>query len=147
MKCPFCGNINSKVIDSRPNDDSSAIRRRRECEECGKRFTSYEKIEDVPLTVIKRDGKRESFDRNKIYNGIVRACKKRPVERAEIDQIVIDVEKGLSNRIEKEIPSNLICDYVLSLLKEKDDVAYVRFASVYKDFSDVKSFIEEIDSL
>jgi transcriptional repressor NrdR len=147
MKCPFCGNPDTKVIDSRPTEDGHAIRRRRECENCGKRFTTYEKVEAITLMVIKKDGSREVFDRNKIMNGIIRACEKRPVPIADIEKIVSEIEQGLNNMMEKEMPSSIIGEFVIEHLKELDDVAYVRFASVYRQFTDAESFRQEIERL
>lgn len=147
MRCPFCDNIDTKVIDSRPTEEGHAIRRRRECEKCGKRFTTYEKVEEITLMVIKKDGSREAFDRNKIMNGIIRACEKRPVPMAEVEKIVSDIERGLNNMMEKEMESAIIGEFVMEHLKEIDDVAYVRFASVYRQFTDAESFRSEIEKL
>ena len=147
MKCPFCGHENTRVIDSRPADDNNSIRRRRVCDECDKRFTTYEKVEEMLLMVVKRDGRRESFDRNKILNGIIRACEKRPVSRAQMEAIVDDVERGLNNMMEKEVSTQFIGEVVMNHLKELDEVAYVRFASVYRQFKDVGTFIAEIEKL
>ena len=147
MKCPFCENLDTKVVDSRPTDEGQAIRRRRECEECGRRFTTYEKIEEIPLIVVKKDGSRQTFDRTKIMNGLIRACEKRPVPMADIEKIVSDVEKKLSNLMLKEMDSSLIGEYVMEHLREIDDVAYVRFASVYRQFTDAESFANEIEKL
>ena len=147
MRCPFCDNIDTKVIDSRPTEEGHAIRRRRECEKCGKRFTTYEKVEEITLMVIKKDGRREAFDRNKIMNGIIRACEKRPVPMAEVEKIVSDIERGLNNMMEKEMESNIIGEFVMEHLKNIDDVAYVRFASVYRQFTDAESFRSEIEKL
>ncbi len=145
MKCPFCDAEDSKVIDSRPNDNS--IRRRRQCETCGKRFTTYERIEVIPLMVIKRDQVREEFDRTKIERGVLRACHKRPVSVTQITALVDDIENELIASGEKEIPSTDIGERVMKKLAELDDVAYVRFASVYREFKDVKTFLEEIEKL
>lgn len=147
MRCPFCDNIDTKVIDSRPTEEGHAIRRRRECEKCGKRFTTYEKVEEITLMVIKKDGSREAFDRNKIMNGIIRACEKRPVPMSEVEKIVSDIERGLNNMMEKEMESSIIGEFVMEHLKEIDDVAYVRFASVYRQFTDAESFRSEIEKL
>jgi transcriptional repressor NrdR len=147
MKCPFCNNPDTKVIDSRPTDEGQAIRRRRECETCGKRFTTYEKVEEITLMVVKKDGSREAFDRSKMANGIIKACEKRPVPMAEIDKIVFEIERGLSNKMEKELESNIIGEFVMEHLKNLDDVAYVRFASVYRQFTDAESFRKEIEKL
>ncbi|MBQ1396286.1 MAG: transcriptional repressor NrdR [Eubacterium sp.] len=147
MKCPFCDYEDTKVIDSRPIDDGHAIRRRRECESCGKRFTTYEKVEATIIMVVKKDGSREAFDRNKVLNGIVKACEKRPVAMADIEQVVNDIERGLNNMLQKEIKSTFIGELVMEKLKELDEVAYVRFASVYRQFTDVNTFIKEIEDL
>ena len=144
MKCPFCNHENTRVIDSRPAEDNNSIRRRRVCDECGKRFTTYEKIETIPLIIIKKDNNRESYDRTKIEGGILRACHKRPVSITEITQIVDDIETEIFSREEKEIPSALIGEMIMDRLKDLDAVAYVRFASVYREFKDVDSFMEEI---
>ncbi|MCQ2565856.1 MAG: transcriptional regulator NrdR [Clostridia bacterium] len=147
MKCPFCDKPDTKVIDSRPTDDGRAIRRRRECEGCGKRFTTYEKVEEILFMVVKRDGSRESFDRNKVLNGIVRACEKRPVSMAQMEAIVDDIERSLNNQMEKEVSSAYIGDLVMEHLAALDEVAYVRFASVYRQFKDVNTFVAEIEKL
>ena len=147
MKCPYCENEDSKVIDSRHTEDGRAIRRRRECEKCGRRFTTYEKIEEMILMVIKKDGSRQAFDRNKLLNGIIRACEKRPVSYAEMEKIVDDIERGLNNTMEKEVDSKLIGELVMEKLKDLDEVAYVRFASVYRQFTDVNTFVKEVESL
>jgi transcriptional repressor NrdR len=147
MRCPYCGNPDTKVVDSRPTEEGQAIRRRRECESCEKRFTTYETVEEIPLMVIKKDGSRETFDRNKLTNGIIRACEKRPVPMAEIDKIVTDIENGLSNMMKKEMESAIIGEFVMEHLKNLDDVAYVRFASVYRQFTDAESFRNEIEKL
>lgn len=147
MKCPFCGWNESKVVDSRPSDEYAVIRRRRECEKCSKRFTTYEKIEEIPLVIVKRDGRREVFQREKIVNGVLRACQKRPISIKEIEEIVDSVEKELQNTMEKEIDSKKIGEMVMSRLKKLDDVAYVRFASVYKQFKDINTFMEELNKL
>ena len=147
MKCPYCENEDSKVIDSRHTEDGRAIRRRRECEKCGRRFTTYEKIEEMILMVIKKDGSRQAFDRNKLRNGIIRACEKRPVSADDIEKIVDDIERGLNNTMEKEVDSTLIGELVMEKLKDIDEVAYVRFASVYRQFTDVSTFVKEVESL
>ena len=147
MKCPFCDEPDTKVIDSRPTEEGKAIRRRHECPKCGKRFTTYEKVEEMLFMVVKRDGRRESFDRNKILNGIIRACEKRPVTLAQMEAIVDDVERGLNNMMEKEVSTQFIGEVVMDKLKELDEVAYVRFASVYRQFKDVGTFIAEIEKL
>ncbi|MDR2355722.1 MAG: transcriptional regulator NrdR [Clostridiales Family XIII bacterium] len=146
MRCPFCEKNDTRVIDSRPTEEGYAIRRRRECD-CGKRFTTYEKIEEIPLIVVKKDGSREGFDRNKIMNGILKACEKRPVPMAVIEKIVSEIERGLNNMMEKEMSSAIIGKLVMEQLKEIDEVAYVRFASVYRQFTDVNTFISEIENL
>ena len=147
MKCPFCEHKDTKVIDSRHTEDGHAIRRRRECEKCGKRFTTYEKIEEVVLMVIKKDGSRETFDRNKIMSGIVKACEKRPVPVAEMEKIVDEIERGLNNMMEKEVSSTFIGELIMDKLKDIDEVAYVRFASVYRQFTDINTFVAEIENL
>ncbi|HHX92491.1 MAG TPA: transcriptional repressor NrdR [Clostridiales bacterium] len=147
MKCPFCENPDTKVIDSRPTDEGQAIRRRRECEMCQKRFTTYEKVEEVFFMVVKRDGRREAFDRHKVLNGVIRACEKRPISMEEMEALVADIERGLNNMMEKEISSALIGEIVMDKLKELDEVAYVRFASVYREFKDVNTFVAEIEKL
>ncbi|WP_303857876.1 transcriptional regulator NrdR [Aminicella lysinilytica] len=147
MKCPYCENQETKVIDSRPTEDGHAIRRRRGCERCGKRFTTYEKIEQSIIMIIKKDGRREAFDRDKVANGIIRACEKRPVPMAEIERMTNDIERGLNNLMEKEVKSEFIGELVMDELKKVDEVAYVRFASVYRQFTDVNTFIKEIEKL
>ena len=142
MKCPYCGKENTRVIDSRPTDDSS-IRRRRQCDECGKRFTTYEKVETLPLIVVKKDNNREPYDREKIVAGIVRSCHKRPISMKQINDMVDDIEGQIFNMEEKEIPTTTIGSIVMDKLKDLDEVAYVRFASVYREFKDVKSFMDE----
>ena len=147
MKCPFCSNADTKVIDSRPTEEGYAIRRRRGCDNCGKRFTTYEKVEETILMVAKKDARREVFDRNKILNGIVKACEKRPVSMTQIEGMVDDIEKTLNNLMEKEVTSDYIGELVMEQLKKVDEVAYVRFASVYRQFMDVNTFIREIEKL
>ncbi|HHY77244.1 MAG TPA: transcriptional repressor NrdR [Clostridiales bacterium] len=147
MRCPFCGCNESKVVDSRPADEYTVIRRRRECENCSKRFTTYEKIEEMPLIIVKRDGSRELFQRQKIFNGILKACEKRPVSVKDIEDMVDSIEKELYNTMEKEIESKKIGEMVMAILKKVDDVAYVRFASVYKQFKDINTFMEELNKL
>ena len=147
MKCPFCEHPDTKVIDSRHTEDGHAIRRRRECEKCSRRFTTYEKIEEVVLMVIKKDGSRETFDRNKIMSGIVKACEKRPVSVSDMEKIVDEIERGLNNMMEKEVSSTFIGELIMDKLKELDEVAYVRFASVYRQFTDINTFISEIENL
>ena len=147
MKCPFCGFTDSKVIDSRPAEDGTTIRRRRECLECLKRFTTYEVIERMPLVVIKRDGSRQSFDTVKIINGLVRACEQRPVTMAQIEGLADDIEQELRGRLESEVNSEAIGEMVMTRLKDLDEVAYVRFASVYRSFKDINTFMEELTKL
>ena len=147
MRCPFCGFEESKVIDSRPTDEGERIRRRRECTKCGKRFTTYEIIETVPLIVVKKDGTRESFDRVKLFNGLLRACEKRPVPVEVIEKAVTDIESQLQNSLEKEITSGKIGELAMEKLKDIDEVAYVRFASVYRQFKDVSTFVDEVTKL
>ncbi len=144
MKCMFCGFTESKVIDSRSADDGNSIRRRRECLNCGKRFTTYETVENTPVLVIKNDGTRQPFDAAKIRSGIIKSCEKRPVAIHDIDKLVEDIEKRVYNSLEQEIPSSKIGEYVMDGLKELDQVAYIRFASVYRQFRDVTTFIEFI---
>ena len=144
MRCPYCGEENTRVIDSRPADDNSSIRRRRSCDECGKRFTTYEKVEMVPLLVIKKDKKRELYDRNKIQEGIIRSCHKRPVSINTISEIVDEIETKIFNLDEKEIPTSVIGEMVMDKLKDIDAVAYVRFASVYREFKDINTFMVEL---
>ena len=147
MKCPYCGYTESKVIDSRPTDEGERIRRRRECLKCGKRFTTYEVIESVPIVVIKKDKSRETFDRSKLLNGLLRACEKRPVSIDQLDRIVDEIEATLQESMDREVPSQLIGTYAMEKLKQVDEVAYVRFASVYRQFKDINSFMEELSCL
>ena len=147
MRCPFCGFFDTKVLDSRSAEDGNYIRRRRECSECLKRFTTYEKIEDVPMVVIKKDGSRQVFDSNKILNGLIKSCEKRPVPLKELERITTEIERELRNDMEREISSTQIGELVMDKLKSVDEVAYVRFASVYREFKDISTFIEEIESL
>ena len=144
MKCPFCSHENTRVIDSRPADDNNSIRRRRVCDECGNRFTTYEKVETIPLIVIKKDDNRETFDRTKIEAGVLRACHKRPISANQIKDLVDEVENEILGREEKEIPSRVIGEIVMNKLKDLEAVAYVRFASVYREFKDVNTFMEEL---
>ncbi|MBQ6129465.1 MAG: transcriptional repressor NrdR [Lachnospiraceae bacterium] len=144
MMCPFCGHENSWVIDSRPADDNNSIRRRRVCDECDKRFTTYEKVETIPIIIIKKDNNRETYDRSKIEAGILRACHKRPVSAARISQIVDEVETSIFSYEDKEIPSSIIGELIMGKLKDLDAVAYVRFASVYREFKDVNTFMDEL---
>ena len=147
MKCPFCDNIDTKVIDSRPAEDGHAIRRRRVCGKCDSRFTTYEKVEEVILMVIKRDGSRQAFDRMKVMNGIIKACEKRPVSMDTIEYMVDQIGRGLNNMMKKEVESSFIGELIMKQLREVDQVAYVRFASVYRDFADVETFVAEIEKL
>lgn len=147
MKCPFCSNLESKVVDSRPSDEGSSIRRRRECLECHKRFTTYETMESLPLVVIKRDGSRQTFDKSKLLNGMIRACEKRPVSFDTLNAIAGDIEQTLQNEMEREISSIEIGEKVMEKLKEVDEVAYVRFASVYRQFKDINTFMSELNKL
>lgn len=147
MKCPYCNQDNTRVVDSRPVDDNNAIRRRRMCDECGRRFTTYEKVETIPLVVIKKDQNREQYDRSKLEGGILRACHKRPVPVQEISRLVDRVETEIFNREEKEVPSTVIGELVMNYLKDLDAVAYVRFASVYRQFKDIDTFMSELNKL
>lgn len=147
MRCLFCGHLESKVIDSRSAEDGTTIRRRRECLACKKRFTTYEKLETIPIVVIKKDGTRESFDRDKISNGILRACEKRPVSLQEIESLIDDIEAKLYNMLIREISSEKIGEMVMERLQALDEVAYVRFASVYRQFKDINSFMSELTKL
>ena len=147
MKCPYCNAQDTKVIDSRPADDNSSIRRRRQCEKCGKRFTTYEKLETMPLMVIKKDRSRETYDRSKIEAGVLRACHKRPVSVEQITRLVDEVETEIFNREEKEIPSTVIGEILMDKIKDLDAVAYVRFASVYREFKDVNTFMNELKKM
>lgn len=147
MKCPYCSFEESKVIDSRPADDGERIRRRRECLNCGKRFTTHEVIETVPIIVVKRDKSREPFDRNKLRGGLMRACEKRPVSVDTIEKMVDDIESKVQNSLDREITSQLIGEYAMELLKNVDEVSYVRFASVYRQFKDINTFMEELNKL
>lgn len=147
MKCPFCGYDNSKVIDSRPAEENITIRRRRQCESCNQRFTTYEKIETIPLMVIKKDKTREPYKREKLVRGIVSSCNKRPVSVSDIEQLVDEIESSMFNALKKEIESKKIGEMVLEKLKEIDEVAYIRFASVYREFNDTESFFHELQQL
>ena len=147
MKCPYCGYGESKVIDTRPADEGERIRRRRECLRCGKRFTTHEVIETVPVVVIKKDKSRETFDRNKLLNGLLRACEKRPVSLDTLERVVDEIQNTLQNSLEREVPSSQIGKYAMDKLKDIDEVAYVRFASVYRQFKDIHSFMEELSKL
>lgn len=147
MKCPYCGNIDTRVIDSRPADDGASIRRRRSCDACSKRFTTYEKVETIPLIIIKKDNNREQYDRAKIEGGVLRACYKRPVSAAEIQKTIDSIEADIFSREEKEISSSDIGEIVMERLKALDPVAYVRFASVYREFKDVETFMTELKKI
>lgn len=147
MRCPFCNHSESKVIDSRPTDEGERIRRRRECLGCAKRFTTYEIIETVPLIVVKKDKSREAFDRTKLRSGILRACEKRPVSITTIEKIVDDIESRLQNSLDREVTSTLIGEYAMDALKQIDEVSYVRFASVYREFKDISTFMDELEKL
>ena len=147
MRCPYCSYEESKVVDSRATDDYTAIRRRRECLSCSKRYTTYEKVEDIPILVIKKDSIRETFNKDKIMSGIVKACQKRPVSRSQMQNIVDDIEKNISNKMIVEIKSEDIGEMVMERLKNVDEVSYVRFASVYRQFKDINTFMEEIKNL
>ncbi|MDD6881929.1 MAG: transcriptional regulator NrdR [Firmicutes bacterium] len=147
MRCPFCDNPDTKVIDSRPTEEGHAIRRRRGCDACNKRFTTYEKVEEAILMVVKKDGRRETFDRTKILNGIIKACEKRPVSMAQMEAVTSDIERNLYSQMDKEVASDYIGELIMEQLKQLDEVAYVRFASVYRQFTDVKTFLQEIEKL
>lgn len=147
MKCPFCGYLDSKVVDSRPTEDVTSIRRRRECLSCHKRFTTFEVMETLPVVVIKKDGSRQSFDRSKLLNGMIRACEKRPVPFETLEKIVDEIEQSLQNEMNREVPSDQIGNMVMDRLKDVDEVAYVRFASVYRQFKDISTFMSELNKL
>ena len=147
MKCPFCGFADSKVVDSRPSDEGISIRRRRECMSCENRFTTYERIETVPVMVIKKDKTRERFDREKLLRGLLKACEKRPVEITALENMVNDIENILQNTMEREVTSSEIGELVMERLKDLDEIAYVRFASVYRQFKDINSFMAELNNL
>ncbi len=147
MNCPFCNYFDTKVLDTRSADEGKSIRRRRECNNCQKRFTTYEKLESIPLIVVKKDGRRDLFDSNKILSGIIKACEKRPVSMDTIEKMVADIERSLNSNLDKEITTTIIGEEVMNRLKETDEVAYVRFASVYREFKDVNTFIKEIEDL
>lgn len=147
MKCPFCGYFDSKVVDSRPAEDGGSIRRRRECLECHKRFTTFEVMESLPVVVIKKDGSRQSFDRAKLLNGMIRACEKRPVPFGTLEKIADDISQTLQNEMDREVPSAKIGELVMDRLKDVDEVAYVRFASVYRQFKDISTFMTELNKL
>ena len=147
MKCIYCGNEESKVLDSRNSDETNAIRRRRECLNCGRRFTTYETIEMLPILVVKNDGSRQSFDSTKLKSGIIKACEKRPVSMSQIDQVVSNIEKTIQNKLTQEIKSSQLGEMVMEALKELDEVAYVRFASVYRQFKDLESFKKLLENM
>lgn len=147
MKCIYCGCIDSKVVDSRQNEDGTSIRRRRECVECGKRFTTYETVESTPILVIKKDGSRQMFDINKVKIGIMKSCEKRPISMTSIDKLVGDIQRTVLNSLDQEVPSTYIGDLVMEGLKNIDEVAYVRYASVHRQFRDINTLLDEIESL
>ena len=147
MKCPFCNHENTRVIDSRPAEENNSIRRRRVCDECGKRFTTYEKVETIPLIIIKKDNNREAYDRAKIESGVLRACHKRPVSAAQITKLVDEVENEIFNLEERGIPSDIVGEILMRKLKALDEVAYVRFASVYREFKDLNTFMDELKNV
>ena len=147
MKCPYCGYQESKVVDSRHSDDGLSIRRRRECLECGKRFTTYETVESLPMVVVKKDGSRQSFDRGKILGGMMRACEKRPVSMADLEAAVDAIEQTIQNSLEREVSTAQIGELVMERLKPLDEVAYVRFASVYRQFKDINTFMQELNKI
>ncbi|MCX7746979.1 MAG: transcriptional regulator NrdR [Clostridia bacterium] len=147
MKCPYCGFIEDKVIDSRPTDEGSAIRRRRECSKCTKRFTTYEKVESLPLMVIKKDKTRQPFNRDKLLNGLLRACEKRPVSVNDLERVVEEIESQIYNSLQREVTTQHIGEMVIARLKNMDEVAYVRFASVYRQFKDINTFMDELRKL
>ena len=147
MKCPYCGYLESKVVDSRPADEGASIRRRRECLSCHKRFTTYETVESLPLMVVKKDGSRQSFDRNKVLSGLIRACEKRPVSYQAMEGLVAEIEQALQNQMDREVSSAEIGELVMEKLKGVDEVSYVRFASVYRQFKDINTFMAELTKL
>jgi transcriptional repressor NrdR len=147
LYCPFCGFLETKVLDTRSANDGNSIRRRRECIECAKRFTTYEKIEDLPMVVVKKDGKRQVYDANKILNGLIKACEKRPVSFSQLEKITDEIERELKNKMDREVSSSLIGELVMDRLKDLDEVSYVRFASVYREFKDITTFLKEIEGL
>ena len=147
MKCPYCSNPESRVVDSRPSEEGTSIRRRRECLVCHKRFTTYETMESLPLVVIKRDGSRQTFDKGKVLGGMLRACEKRPVPFDTLEAIANEIEQSLQNQMDREIPTTRIGEMVMERLKHVDEVAYVRFASVYRQFQDISTFMEELNKL
>ncbi len=147
MKCPFCGHLESKVVDSRPAEEGASIRRRRECLACHKRFTTYETVESLPLMVIKKDGNRQTFDKTKLLNGMIRACEKRPVSYDTLEKIADEIEQELQNSLERETSTERIGELVMERMKKVDEVAYVRFASVYRQFKDINTFMAELNKL
>lgn len=147
MRCPFCNEENTKVVDSRPSDENNLIRRRRQCEVCSKRFTTYEKIETIPLVIIKKDKTREPYNRNKLMNGVVRSCHKRSVSMKQMEELVDDIENSLYNSLKKEVRSKRIGEKVMEKLKDVDEVAYVRFASIYREFKDINTFMDELKKI
>ena len=147
MKCPFCGYADSRVIDSRPTDEGGSIRRRRECQECQKRFTTYEIVESLPLMVVKKDGSREPFDRNKLLGGFIKACEKRPISLQQMERAATEIEQALYNRLDREVTTQQIGEFAMEKLRNIDEVAYVRFASVYRQFADIKTFMDEVTKL
>ena len=147
MKCPYCGDQESKVVDSRHSEDGASIRRRRECLSCQRRFTTYETVESLPIIVVKRDNSRQPFDRNKIMNGMIRACEKRPVTTAQMEAAVDSIEQRIQNSLEREVTTSFIGELVMEQLKQLDEVAYVRFASVYRQFKDINSFMHELNKI
>ena len=147
MKCPFCGHPEDKVVDSREGKEGRVVRRRRECLSCSRRFTTYERVDEIPYMVVKKDGRREAFDRNKLLTGLVKACEKRPVAMSALEAVVDEVENMLQESPEKELPANLIGEKLMERLKELDQVAYVRFASVYRQFGDLNAFVDELNRL
>ena len=147
MKCPFCNELDSKVVDSRPTDEGNSIRRRRECLRCHRRFTTYETVESLPIVVIKRDGSREAFDRAKLIRGLLKSCEKRPVSLRQLEELAEDIEQRLQNRLENEVDSQEVGEMVMEKLKDLDDIAYVRFASVYQKFSDIDDFVRIISEV
>lgn len=147
MKCPYCGYRESKVVDSRPADEGNSIRRRRECLACEKRFTTYETMESLPMVVIKKDGSRQSFDRNKVLGSMLRACEKRTVSMADLERMTDEIEQNLQNNLEREIPTEMVGEQVMDKLRDADEVAYVRFASVYRQFKDIHTFMDELAKL
>lgn len=147
MKCPYCSHVETKVVDSRPTEDGTSIRRRRECLKCGKRFTTYEIIENIPVLVIKKDGSREPFNKRKMLNGLLRACEKRPVSLNELEDLVEDIEKSVYNSLDQEITSKKLGEMVMNKLRDIDEVSYVRFASVYRQFKDINTFMDELNKI